>query len=79
MLRTLLDHLPGPGATIATIATGTGGAALADAVLGASGPIAVGMGALLSAVAAGVWECIARARLERRIREAEHRATLDAA
>lgn len=71
-----MDHIPGPWAILATVATGTGSAALADAVLGASGPVAVGLGALLSAVAAGVWECIARARVERRIREAEARARL---
>lgn len=68
-----MDHtsLPGLQAVVATVATGTGGVALAEVVLGASGPIAFGVGALIGAVAAAAYECLAWARMRRRIAERE--------
>lgn len=65
----MLDHLPGPWAITATVASGGASAVVSQVLLDTAHPITVGLGALLAACAAGVWECIARARLERRIRK----------
>lgn len=66
-----MDHLPGPWAIAATLASGTGAVALADAILGASGPIAFGVGSILAAVGGLVWQCVRRLDMQRRIAERE--------
>ena len=66
-----MDHVPGPWAIAATVASGTGAVALADAILGASGPIAFGVGSILAGVAGLIWQCVRRLDLQRRIAERE--------
>ncbi len=65
----MLDHIPGPWAVTATLASGGLSAAVSRVLLDTAHPITVGLGALLVAIAAGVWECIARSRLQRRLTE----------
>lgn len=63
------EHLPGPWAVLTTLGTGTGAAAMVHAILGETGPIAFGVGALLSMLAAAGMQCVARHRQVLRERE----------
>lgn len=58
------EHLPGPWALFATLASSTGSAALSQILMDTTHPLTVGLGAVLTGLAALIWQRVYRLRWE---------------